>query len=216
MTFSSSTSRLLLAVARSVPFVALLAALPVQAQYKVIGADGKVTYTDRAPSPGEGQVKALGARNAPLAAEIELPYELRQIANRYPVTLYVSTGACEPCASGRALLRQRGVPYAEKQVLSVEDSQALEKISGGRDAPTLAIGAQIVRGMSADLWNSYLDAAGYPRESKLPANYQYQVPVPIVERREASATPSPSPAPIPVPDATAPDRPPVTTGGIRF
>ena len=70
---------------------------------------------------------------------------------------------------------------------SVEDSEALEKLSGGRDAPTLTIGSQIVRGMAPDLWNSYLDAAGYPRESKLPSSYQYRPPTPIVERREAAA-----------------------------
>ena len=201
-------------VVRSLPWLALALALPGQAQYKVVGADGRVTYTDRIPNPGDGQSRALNARSAPVKAEPELPLELRQVANRYPVTLYVSTGTCEPCESGRTLLRQRGIPYTEKQVLGVEDTQALEKLSGGRDAPTLAIGSQIVRGMSADLWNSYLDAAGYPRESKLPSNYTYKVPTPIVERREASTAARPAPA-APT-DPAPPERAPVTSGGIRF
>jgi glutaredoxin len=201
--------------ARSLPLLAAAVALPGHAQYKVIGADGKVTYTDRVPNPGDGQARALNARNAPVAVEPELPLELRQVATRYPVTLYTTTGACEPCQTGRTLLRQRGIPYAEKQVLGIEDSQALEKLSGGRDAPTLAIGSQIVRGMSADLWNSYLDAAGYPRESKLPSSYQYKAPSPIVERREASAASRPDAQPAAPLQSTAPEQaqPP---GGIRF
>jgi glutaredoxin len=201
--------------ARSLPLLAAAVALPGHAQYKVIGADGKVTYTDRVPNPGDGQARALNARNAPVAVEPELPLELRQVATRYPVTLYTTTGACEPCQTGRTLLRQRGIPYAEKQVLGIEDSQALEKLSGGRDAPTLAIGSQIVRGMSADLWNSYLDAAGYPRESKLPSSYQYKAPSPIVERREASAASRPDAKPAAPLQSTAPEQA-QAPGGIRF
>ena len=75
----------------------MCAAIPGLAQYKVIGADGKTTYTDRPPTTSEGRVTALRARNAPVVNEAALPFELRQVASRYPVTLYVSSGACEPC-----------------------------------------------------------------------------------------------------------------------
>ena len=200
--------------ARSLPWLAVVAALPTQAQYKITGSDGRVTYTDRVPNASDGQVRALNARNAPVKAEPELPLELRQVATRYPVTLYTATGACEPCETGRALLRQRGIPYAEKQVIGVEDSQALEKLSGGRDAPTLSIGSQIVRGMAPDLWNTYLDAAGYPRESKLPATYHPRPASPVVERREAAAVRAPQrPA---APEVSPFDRVPAASGGIRF
>lgn len=197
------------------PCVALAALLPIAApaQYKVVGADGRVTYTDRAPTGAEGSVTALGGRTLPAAAEVELPFELREAVARYPVVLYVANGACEPCEGGRALLRQRGIPYTEKKVLSAEDSEALVRLTGSRDAPTLTIGAQVVRGLAAEQWSSYLDAAGYPRESKLPATYQYKAATPVVERREAAAPP---PA---ARDAEAPrrvERPLVTSGGIRF
>lgn len=198
------------------PLVALLAALPVQAQYKVIGADGKVTYTDRPPVTSGNKVTSIGVR--PLAAgptDAALPLELRQPAAKYPVTLYTLAGACEPCESARQLLRQRGIPYAEKQVVSAEDSEALERLSGGRDAPTLAIGSQMMRGLAPEVWGSYLDAAGYPRESRLPATYTYAAATPIVDRREAAVKPPAARASQPdAPPAPAPVQP--TPGNIRF
>jgi glutaredoxin len=194
--------------------VLLMVAAPSQAQYKVIGTDGKTTYSDREPSAAEGRVSALGARTATQSSEPELPFELRQIASKYPVTLYTTTGACEPCASARALLRQRGIPYSERQVTGPEDAEALERLAGAREAPTLMIGSQALRGLANDVWNSYLDAAGYPKQSRLPSTYQYRAPTPIVDRREpavARSDAAPAPANAPTPAAPA-----VGTGGIRF
>ncbi len=190
----------------------ILAVTASQAQYKVIGADGKVTYTDRAPTTPEGKVSGIGAKAPAQAAQPDLPFDLRQIATKYPVTLYTVAGACEPCASARQLLKQRGIPYAERQVITDEDSEALEKLSGGREAPTLTIGSQTLRGLAAEVWISYLDAAGYPRESRLPTSYQYRPASPIVDRREpATAQTGASPQPAP------PQAPPTgTAGGIRF
>jgi hypothetical protein len=201
------------------PLVALLAAMPAHAQYKVIGADGKVTYTDRPPAQSDGKVTALGARTVNTVAvspDAALPLELRQSIARYPVTLYSVTGACEPCSLARTLLRQRGVPYSEKQVTTPEDSEALERISGGRDAPTLSIGTQTLRGLAPEVWNSYLDAAGYPRASQLPATYQYSAPTPIVERREASAAGRPAAAASSAPVAPPPTPPAANPSGIKF
>jgi len=197
---------------RLAPLLALLVALPGHAQYKVVGPDGKVTYTDR-PTPAQpGKITPVTTKGtaAPTAADANLPTELRQVATRYPVTLYGVSTACELCISARQFLRQRGVPFAEKQVMSSEDSVELERLTGGRDVPVLTIGGQMVRGFSSDSWSSYLDAAGYPRESKLPPNYQYAAPAPLVERtiattprpaQEGTAPAAPStPTPQPTPD----------------
>ena len=196
----------------------LVAAWPAHAQYKVVGPDGRVTYTDRTPAANQGRVTSLGIRGSGAQAiDVSLPLELRQPVARYPVTLYTVAGLCEPCESARQLLRQRGVPFNEKQVQSAEDSQALERLSGGRDAPSLSVGAQILRGLAPEVWGSYLDAAGYPRESRLPASYQPPPPTPITERREA-AVPSAADARASQPGAAeppinaAPENPP----GIKF
>ena len=200
----------------AVALALLLSAAASQAQYKVIGADGKVTYTDREPSAAEGKVISLGNRSVvQAAAEPELPFEVRQAASKYPVTLFVTTTACEPCTSGRQFLKQRGIPFNERLVVSAEDSEALERLSGAREAPTLTIGSQTLRGYAAEVWASYLDAAGYPRESRLPTTYQYRAATPIVERRESVAARSDT-----RPAAAAPAAPiaPAAAGpgGIRF
>lgn len=185
-----------------------------QAQYKVVGPDGKITYTDRPPAPAEGKATPLGVRAAPPGADVALPAELRPAVARYPVTLFVTGPSCEPCNAARQLLRQRGIPFTEKLILTQEDSDALERLSGGRDAPTLTLGGQTLRGLAGELWNSYLDAAGYPRESRLPPNYQYPPAAPLTERREA-ATARTAPARAPAPEAEpAPTSP--NPGGVNI
>ena len=183
--------------------------LAALAQYRVVGPDGKVTYTDRPPA--QGQVKPAGTPAAttgtPTAA---LPYELRQSATRYPVTLYSSAG-CGPCDAGRQYLRQRGIPFAEKQVGN-EHGEALQRATGSRGLPALTVGSQVLQGFAADNWASYLDAAGYPRESKLPGNYSPPVPTPLVAAPAAAATPAPAGAARP----ELPPPPAPTPGGIRF
>ena len=199
---------------RCAPVVAMVACLPSHAQYKVVGPDGKVTYTDRAPAGNDGKVTSLGARAAGPVLEVVLPIELRQVVARYPVTLYVTSGACEPCNGARQLLRNRGIPFSEKLILSAEDSEALERLSGGRDVPTLTLGAQNLKGLASDVWNAYLDSAGYPRESRLPANYQYPAATPVIERKEAAAPR----AAVPRAEASVPAVPAeqLVQPGIRF
>jgi len=180
------------------PFAALLlaAALPAGAQYKVIGSDGSVTYTDRPPATTTGKVTAFSRRaGAPVAADADLPFELRQLVARYPVTLY-TTADCTPCDLGRQLLQQRGIPSVERRVAGDEDAAALERAVGGRTVPALTIGAQSLRGLTQADWLSYLDAAGYPRESKLPRGWPVPEATPLVERRSPQARVQPqAPAP---------------------
>jgi glutaredoxin len=179
--------------------------LPAHALYKVVGPDGKVTYTDRAPGTSEGKVTPLTATGSSVATNpAELPIELRQVTARYPVTLYV-VADCAPCDSARSLLRQRGVPHAERIIVTEEDAEAVQRLTGTRDVPTMTIGSQHLRGFSPETWNSYLDSAGYPRESRLPAGYEYAAARPVTQRAEP-------PRPVPPPPTPAPASP----AGIRF
>jgi glutaredoxin len=216
MNFPRTSTTTWVSALRWAPLLALLAALPSHAQYKVVGPDGKITYTDRPPTTTEGKLVPLTAKagSGTAASDAPLPLELRQPASRYPVTLYTISGACELCSSARQLLRQRGIPYAEKQVLSAEDGEALERLSGGRDIPTLGIGSQTLRGLASEVWSSYLDAAGYPRESRLPPNYVYAAPTPITVARNATVRPADAAAS--AAPAEAPAAPPPNPTGIKF
>lgn len=194
------------------PVLALLVALPSHALYKVVGPDGKVTYTDTPPPPSSNSKVSKLGENISVIPQVALPLELRQAATRYPVTLYTMKG-CDPCDSARQLLVQRGVPFSEKLLVTGDDGDALQRLSGGRDAPTLTIGAQVLRGLQPESWNNYLDSAGYPRESKLPANYQNPPATPLTAPPPPPAPVAPrAPAQAPAPEPTQAPAP----GGIRF
>ncbi len=173
------------------PLLLLAAALPAHALYKVVGPDGRITYTDRPPIEAQRSITPVGARAPVETPGVALPADLRQASSRFPATLYTSSGACVPCDSARQMLRARGIPYSERQLISAEDAQAFERISGGKEVPVLTLGAQTLRGFANEVWGSYLDAAGYPRESRLPATYPDPAAQPVVERRAAPpATPA--------------------------
>jgi glutaredoxin len=189
------------------------------AQYKIVAPDGGVTYTDRPPVAQPGTVTPLRpgatAAAAPAGPDASLPIELRQIAARYPVTLY-SGANCQPCDSGRQLLQQRGVPYSERSVSTEEDSAALARLSGGRTLPSLLVGLQPLRGFNPTDWSSYLDAAGYPRESRLPRNWQPPAVTPLVARESAPARTAAAPAQPESPRVEIPPPAPPAASGIRF
>jgi glutaredoxin len=182
----------------------------------VVGPDGKVTYTDRPPTDTASKVVPFGsgAQAGASAESVLLPIELRQVAAKYPVTLYTSTD-CPPCDAARTLLQQRGVPYVEKRVASDEDVLALERLTGGRTVPGATIGAQQLRGLNTGDWAAYLDAAGYPKESRLPRGWQPPPVTPVVAAKEPPPAPAPAarrPAPPPA-DETPP---PAEPGTIKF
>jgi len=210
------------ALALGLTMVLLVAAGPALAQYKVVGPDGKVTYTDR-PTAAEagGQVQALrrgDSGTAVAAAVAALPAELRPIVARFPVVLYTSAD-CPPCDTGRKLLQQRGVPYTERLASGDDDIAALQRLTGGRTVPALTVGGQALRGFLEADWSATLDLAGYPKESRLPRGWQPPAPSPLVAR--ASAPPAPAAAATPpgaLPGDARPADPqaPAGPGNIRF
>jgi glutaredoxin len=190
---------------------------PALAQYKVVQPDGSTTYTDRPPTSGNARVTPLGHAAGTAAAatqgDASFPLELRQAAQRYPVTLLTTTD-CPPCDTGRQWLQQRGVPYTEKRVLTQDDEQALLRLVGGRSLPSLTVGAQPVRGFSETEWQAYLDAAGYPREARLPRGWQPPPVTPLVATAPVRTTPVVPPALRAEPVTPTPPAAPV--GTIRF
>jgi glutaredoxin len=150
-----------------------------QTVYRLVGPDGRITFSDK-PSAAADKVTPINVGDKPMGSGgAALPFELRQVASKYPVTLYTSSN-CAPCNAGRALLNNRGIPFAEKTITSSEDADSLRRISGENSLPFLTIGAQQIKGYSDSEWTPFLDAAGYPQTSTLPANYRNPVAAPLV------------------------------------
>ena len=169
--------------------------------YRIVGSDGKVTFSDKPPvTEGASRVGAASSSTSGGNAAAGLPYELRQVASKYPVTLYVGDN-CGPCGAGRSMLTSRGIPFAEKTVSSNEDGQALQRLSGDRSLPFMTIGSQQLKGFSDSEWTQFLDAAGYPSSSTLPASYRQPAATPLVA---IAAAPTPAVAAVPAARPAAP------------
>lgn len=191
----------------------VLAALPALAQFKVVGPDGRITYTDRPPVGDTAKVAAFRAGGSgEVATNASLPQDLRQVASRYPVTLYTAAD-CAPCDAGRQLLAQRGIPYVEKRAASDEDHHALVRITGGNTIPVLTVGSQVLRGHNPNEWANYLDAAGYPQESRLPRGWKPPAATPLVAKTEAKPPPPTTTASTRRPED---DTPVASPQGFRF
>jgi glutaredoxin len=183
--------------------------------FRIVGPDGRITFSDKAPLETTARAANPSALPTPVAGanNSSLPYELRQAAARYPVTLYTGPN-CTPCGSGRAFLSGRGIPFTEKTVTSNEDIEALRRIAGAPSLPFLTIGGQQLKGYSETEWGQFLDAAAYPKTSQLPASYSRPPAAALVAAEQiqgpARRTPEPAAAPAPAPEPA--DNP----AGIRF
>jgi glutaredoxin len=195
----------------------LVSAASAQTVYRIVGPDGRVSFSDKPPVTADKASASDVGGKAAASTGAALPFELRQIAGKYPVTLYTSD-SCGPCGSGRALLRGRGIPFAEKTVTSSDDIQALQRISGESSLPFLTIGGQQIKGYSDAEWTQFLDAAGYPKSSQLPSGYRnpaaeplvaVQKPKPAVKADAAPTEPGLPPSPPPIDPRTNPT-------GIQF
>lgn len=196
------------------------ATLCAQAQtiYRIVGADGKVTFSDKPPANADqGKVASTGVGAKTDTTGSALPFELRQVVSKYPVTLY-SGPNCRPCDAGRSLLTSRGVPFNERTITTPEDSDYFKRLTGDNNLPYLTIGGQRLRGLSDVEWTQFLDAAGYPKASMLPATYKAPASTALVTVQKANAGTSPEekpPAPAAAPTPQPPP-PPANPAGITF
>ncbi|MDM0105734.1 DUF4124 domain-containing protein [Variovorax sp. J22R24] len=187
-----------------------------QAVYRNVDKNGKVTFSDQPPAANAQP--AAPRSGSTVGTNSGLPYELRQVVQRYPVTLYTGD-ECGPCGAGRSLLITRGVPFEERTVRTNEDISALQRLSSQNSLPVLTIGTQQLKGFSDAEWSQYLDAAGYPKAAQLPAGYRNSPAQPLVALQPAAqpaeATPAPAARPAPAP-AAANGPTPSNPAGIKF
>jgi glutaredoxin len=205
-------------VALSAVLMAVIAAfssqISAQQLYRIVGPDGRVTFSDQPPPPSANSkvTTGRGGSFAETGGGAALPFELSSVVQRFPVTIYTSKD-CSPCDAGRNMLRNRGVPFTERTVESNEDIEALKRLAGDANLPLATVGGQQMKGYSDTEWAQFLDAAGYPKTSQLPAGYRNPAPSPLVARTAPAPAPAAAAAPAPAPVAApAPSNP----AGIRF
>lgn len=213
------------AIVRFLGCVALLGTClgaPAQAIYRIVDAEGNVTFSDKPPANlQQGKVTTTSSGAAGAGAGQNLPFELRQIASKYPVILY-SAPKCTPCDMGRSFLNGRGIPFTERTVSSPEDIEALQRLTGDTSLPSISVGGQRIKGFSSQEWAQYLDAAGYPATSTLPSNYKNPAATPLVILQKPAEATAPKteekpPAPTPTPTPAAkPAANPNNPAGIVF
>lgn len=169
----------------------LLCVGSAQAQlYKWVGPDGKVTYSDTAPPSVATRVETKSLTIGGVSAS-DFPYEVAEAMKSYPVTLY-TTKDCPPCDDGRKLLTQRGIPFAEKTVISNEDVARYRQAGGNGQLPLLTVGKFKEHAFESGAWHNVLTTAGYPESNKLPRSYRNPPaqaaapPKPVAEQRNTA------------------------------
>jgi len=185
-----------------------------QTIYVMVGKDGRITFADQAPVDANAKALANTSAAAAPVSSVPLPFELRQIISKYPVTLY-SASKCEPCNAGRALLVKRGMVFAEKTINNAEDSQALRSLTGESALPFLMVGAQQIKGYSELEWTQFLDAAGYPKSSVLPSGYRNPPASPLALAQKPADTSSAPAVPNIGASAVAPPLPATASGSAN-
>jgi len=202
-----------LRAARIVGLALLLggAAFGALAQYKIVGPDGKVTYTDKPPSPSDIRIGGSAGSGSGESSG-GLPYAVRQASARYPVTLYAAK-SCSACDLARQWLRGHAIPFAEYSIDGDADVTQLKQRFNDGTVPVVTIGTQVLKGFSSSELQSYADAAGYPKDARLPG-YSWPAAVPLAPRgatktKTESATPS-------TPAAPGVTLPPPSQSGIQF
>ena len=197
----------------------LVAVMPLaghaQQVFRIVGPDGKVTFSDRAPADPASKATAANSGTLPGSGPA-LPFELRAVANRYPVMLYTGPD-CSPCASARSFLSARGIPHSERTVNTEDDVEALKRMTGAPRVPLVTIGSQQIRGFSEPEWSQFLNAAGYPKISQLPAGYKNPEAAPLVAAKPAEPAQRPAAQATAPANPTAPTEPtPPNPANIRF
>jgi len=198
--------------------IMLAGAAFAQPVYRSVDKSGKIVFSDQPPSAGSPAATAPSS-GGNAGSDAPLPYELRQVVQRYPVTIYTGDD-CGPCGSGRSLLIARGVPFDERTVKTPDDIAALQRLSGQTGLPLLTIGSQQLKGFADADWSQYLDAAGYPTSSQLPSGFRNAAARPLVAQ-QAAVAPSTGAAPRSAAAADAVPAPsseptPSNPAGIKF
>jgi len=155
------------------------AAASAQQIYRWTDDKGRVHITDTPPPPSAKDVQKKGAPSGPATPGEQQPsFDLALAMKEFPVVLYTSPLCKEACASARAALNKRGVPFREVQVWDVATNEMLKNVSGSNQVPTLVVGSSVQQGYEQGAFDALLDSARYPKAGVLAPRNQAEPPLP--------------------------------------
>ena len=147
----------------SISLLLLVSNIQAEALYRSIDGNGNVHYSD-VPLENAADVEKIKGLAEP-ASEDSLPFEMRRASSKFPITLYVADGCGSGCNLGREYLKKRGIPYAEKKLVTPEEIEVFKKNSGSNQVPVMHIGNDWLTGYLETSWSQALDTAGYPKNA---------------------------------------------------
>jgi glutaredoxin len=150
--------------------------------YRWTDARGQVNYGDR-PPPDAQNLLRIDLRQIGEQVQSLLPYQVRRAASMYPVMLF-TTGKCPPCDTARDFLAKRGIPFAERTIVTGDDSVELKRLTQAEGVPVATVGTAPLIGFDPDEWNITLDASGYPKTSQLTPNFRQEPARPLTQKEK--------------------------------
>ena len=161
--FARSTASLTAAMLALI--LTLGTAANAQEIFRWVDKDGKVHYGDLLPPPADAKNVQTKKLVDSVIEQEAVTFGVSTAMKNNPVTLYANNCG-EGCASAKALLAKRGIPFTEKNPESdAAAATALKALAGALQVPTIQIGANSLTGFEEEGWNAALNAAGYPRNN---------------------------------------------------
>lgn len=132
-------------------------AQPVQAEiYKVIGADGKVSYTDKDPQSATAKTEKLKIQTYAGAPSVS-SYN----GSVRKVTM-LSAQWCGVCRQARAYMVSRKITFEEWDIDQSEFARSKMREVGAKGVPVILVGKQKMVGFSPEGLDDMLQKAGVP------------------------------------------------------
>jgi len=153
--------------------------------YRWTDARAQINYGDR-PPPDAQNLLRIDLLQIGQQVQSTLPYQVRRAAGTYPVMLFTA-GKCPPCNTAREFLVKRGVPFAERTIVTGDDSVELKRLTQAEGVPVVTVGTAALIGFDPDEWNLSLDASGYPKTSQLTVSFKQEPARPLTQKEKPPA-----------------------------
>ena len=149
----------------------VVTALHAETLYKVVGADGKITYTDQPPADRKSTtaLRFADAPSTPLPESV-LKYqaalqksmqgrlaEAKKIDAIGSVTLFSATW-CGYCTQAKAYMQAKSIGYREVDIDTPDGGRAYFEAGGQRGVPLLLADGKRISGFSGGAYDNFFSA----------------------------------------------------------